>query len=123
MNRSRYGICCRRKRSWRISITSRLLSSAVIAVAESVSLGLVKVDLLSDTEETLIGAVLASFHSFLSPGRSVTERFCVEEITDAISALGGITAVGALVGAFYSVSERTLSEQGKSLSFLKLDSQ
>lgn len=53
----------------------------------------------------------------------MTERFCVEEITEAISALGGITAVGALVGAFYSVSERTLSEQGKSLSFLKLDSQ
>lgn len=51
------------------------------------------------------------------------ERFCVEEITDALSALGGITAVGALVGAFYSISIRTLSEQGKSLSFLKFDSQ
>ena len=74
-------------------------------------------------EEAVIGAVFASFHSFLSPGRSVTERFCVEEITYAISALGGISAVGALVGAFYSVSERTLSEQGVSLSFLKLDSQ
>lgn len=32
----------------------------------------------------------------------MTEGFCVEEITDAISALGGITAVGALVWAFYS---------------------
>ena len=53
----------------------------------------------------------------------MTERFCVEEINDAISALGGITAVGALIGAFSSVSERTLSKQGKSLSFLKLDSQ
>ena len=53
----------------------------------------------------------------------MTERFCVEEITEAISALGGITSVGALIGAFYSVSERTLFEQGKSLSFLKLDSQ
>lgn len=74
-------------------------------------------------DETVIGAVFASFHSFLYSGRSVIERFCVEEITDAISALGGITAVGALVGAFYSVSERTLSEQGKSLSFLKFDSQ
>lgn len=74
-------------------------------------------------EEAVIGAVFASFHSFLSPGRSVTERLCVEEITLAISALGGITAVGALVGALYSVSERTLSEQGKGLSFLKLDSQ
>ncbi|GER45618.1 L-lactate permease [Striga asiatica] len=61
-----------------------LLSSAVLAVSESVSLGLVKVDLLSDTEEAVIG-------------RSVTERFCIEEITDAISALGGITAVGALL--------------------------
>lgn len=74
-------------------------------------------------EEAVIGAVFASFHSFLSSGRSVTERFCVEEINDAISALGGITAVGALIGAFSSVSERTLSKQGKSLSFLKLDSQ
>ena len=69
-------------------------------------------------EEAVICSVFASFHSFLSPGRSVTERFCVEEITDAISALGGITAVGAVVGAFYSVSERSLF-----LSFLKLDSQ
>lgn len=60
-------------------------------------------------EEAVIGVVFASFHSFLYPGRSV---ICVEEITYAISALGGITAVGALVGAFYSVSERTLSEQG-----------
>lgn len=58
--------------------------------------------------------------SILSYRRKVTERFCVEEITDAISALGGITAVGALVGAFYSVSERTLSEQGKGLSFLMI---
>lgn len=37
-------------------------------------------------EEAVIGALFPSFHSFLSPGRSVTERFCVEEITDAISA-------------------------------------
>ncbi|KAL0286694.1 UNVERIFIED_CONTAM: hypothetical protein Sradi_7142200 [Sesamum radiatum] len=43
-----------------------LLSSAVLAVSESVSLGLVKVDLLSDTEEAVIGAVFASFHSILS---------------------------------------------------------
>lgn len=32
----------------------------------------------------------------------MTEIFCVEEITDAISAIGGITAVVALVGAFSS---------------------
>ncbi|EEF34835.1 conserved hypothetical protein [Ricinus communis] len=42
-------------------------------------------------EEAVIGAVFASFHSFLSPGGSVTERFCVEEITEAISTLGGDT--------------------------------
>jgi hypothetical protein len=30
----------------------------------------------------------------------VTEKFCVEERTNAISALGGITAVGAWGGAF-----------------------
>lgn len=41
-----------------------------------------------------VGNKFYSFYSFLSPGRSVTERFCVEEIT--------------------------LSEQGKSLSFLNL---
>ena len=32
----------------------------------------------------MIGALFPSFHSFLSPGRSLTERFCVEEITEAI---------------------------------------
>lgn len=40
--------------------------------------------------------VFASFHSFFYSGRSVIERLCIEEITDALSALGGITAVGAL---------------------------
>lgn len=68
----------------------------------------------------LVRFLLLSILSYTQVGH---ERFCVEEITDAISALGGITAVGALVGAFYSVSKRTLSEQGKSLSFLKFNSQ